>query len=148
MSDPSSHAVRHPSPHRGAVAGALLATAILAGPAAWALQLLVNYGLASMACYPVGQPHLDLPPAWRGLPHGLLAGSLAALAVAVVAAIMGYVFWRRTKGDASGGKRHLIEVGEGRTRFLSAWALWIGVLFSIALAFDVVGTLLVTSCGG
>jgi hypothetical protein len=147
MTQHPGQAVQHPAPHRGAVNGAVIALAILAGPAAWALQLLVNYGLASLACFPAREPHMALPPGWHGLPVGLLAGTLVAMSIAIIAGLLGYRSWVRTNAEAGGGHRHLIEVGEGRTRFLASWGLWIGALFSVALVFDAVGILLVTSCG-
>lgn len=147
MTHDPGHAIQHPAPHRKAVKGVVIAFAILAGPTAWALQLLANYGFASLVCFPAREPHMDLPPRWNGLPLGLLIATLVALAVSVVAGVLGYRGWRRTQAEAGGGYRHLIEVGEGRTRFLASWGLWIGALFSVALLFDVVGILLVTSCG-
>lgn len=140
--------VQHPSPHRGAVSAAVLTFAILAGPLAWALEVLLNYGLSSQACYPRQYPRPVLPGEWNWLPSFLVISTVVALIVAVVAGYLGYRAWRHTQEEASGGHRHLIEVGEGRTRFLASWGLWIGALFAVAIIFDAIGILAVRTCGG
>ncbi|MCP8937443.1 hypothetical protein NK718_02860 [Alsobacter sp. SYSU M60028] len=148
MAGPQAPRVRHPSPHRGEVSGLAIAFAILAAPAVWALQVLLNYGLSSMACFPRDYPRTVLPAGWSWLPTLLAASTAVALVIAVAAAWAGYRSWRRTREEADGEHRRLLEVGEGRSRFLAAWGLWIGVLFAVAILFDAVGLALVTSCGG
>ena len=48
----SIYGVEPPAPHRARTSLALLFGALLASPLAWSVQLLVNYGLASHACFP------------------------------------------------------------------------------------------------
>ena len=140
--------VKHPAPHRSEVSGKILVFAIVAAPVVWSLQVLLGYALSSHACFPREYPLAVLPQGWGGLPHALLAVTAVAFVIAAAASFMGYRSWRKTAGEAGGGHKHLIEVGEGRTRFMAAWGLWIGALFAVALIFDALGLYLVSSCGG
>jgi hypothetical protein len=144
----SAHDVKDPAPHRDAASGAVLAFAILAGPAAWGLQLLVNYGFSSQACYPRQYPRAVPPDNWAWLPYGLMAVTALAFLLAAAAGWVGYSRLRKMQAGSGAGHARLIEVGEGRARFLSACGLWIGTLFAVALAFDGLGLMLEPTCGG
>jgi uncharacterized membrane protein YozB (DUF420 family) len=87
---------------------ALIAFAIVGGPAAWVLHLLAGYGVEDAACSPAA--------AGTGFRHddvqviAILTVVLAAVALAAAAA--GYVALRRpTGGDARGHRRFLAIAG-------------------------------------
>src|ERR1700686_4794362 len=66
----TGYEVEHPAPLAGTVPGWLLFTALVAAPLAWFVQLCVDYGLASQACFPRESPvptELTVSPAvWPG----------------------------------------------------------------------------------
>lgn len=131
----------------GRTSRALLFAALLAPPAAWFLQLCVDYGVTSMACFPRQAP---LPPGWNRLPEawsGSLALNLAALAIACIATGVSWWIWRRARHTAPGEDAGLAEAGEGRTRFLAVWGIWTGVWFAIDILFNTIAVFEVGTCG-
>lgn len=140
-----SYGVEHPAPHRGMVSDAVLFSALLAAPLAWAAQLLLNYALAANACFPRQAP--GAAPRWEWLHAGLLGVNLAALAIAIAATFVSAAMWRRTSGEAHGGHDQLIDVGQGRTRFFAIWGVWSGVWFIIQILFGTIAAIGALGCG-
>jgi hypothetical protein len=136
-----------PSPQkdRAGPTGLLLALAI--GPGAWIVQLAGDYALASHACRPNDAPRLAPPAAGWGGEHLVLLGlNLACLGLCLVAGGGALVSWRRTHGEKPGETAAVIEVGEGRTRFLAACGTVSALAFALAIAFDTALPFLVPSC--
>jgi hypothetical protein len=129
----------HPETHHPS-RPALLAFAIIAGPLIWSLHLFVNYGFASHVCFPGAAPI-------KGWPHGedwlwtLLTGvDLAGIAIAALAAFASYAIWRPARREYAGSPAH------SRVRFLALWGIMTSAGFVIAIAFDLVGILVLQSC--
>ncbi len=137
--------IQHPAPHRTRVSDGLLFSALLASPLAWSAQLLLNYGLASHACFPNWTPKAS--PIWGWLYSSLLAINLAALAIAIAATVVSFVMWRRVSEEAAGGHEHLLDAGQGRTRFFAIWGVWAGVWFIIQILFGTIAAVGVPGCG-
>ncbi len=137
--------IQHPAPHRTRVSDALLFSALLASPLAWSAQLLLNYGLASHACFPNWTPKAS--PIWGWLSSSLLAINLVALAIAVAATAVSFVMWRRVSEEATGGHEHLLDIGQGRTRFFAIWGVWSGAWFIIQILFGTIAAVGVPGCG-
>lgn len=139
--------VEHPAPHGAAVGKGVLFAGLLAAPVAWSLQLLIDYGFASQSCFPRSQP-LAAPSMGAGaLWTLLLVINVAALVVALIGTFVSYRSWSRTREEVSGHHDHLLEAGEGRTRFLAVWGIWAGVWFAIAIVFNTIGVFGVPVCG-
>lgn len=138
----------HPSPHRTRVSVPLLLFGIFAGAAAFSVQLMLNYGMASFSCYPRGAPRTELVTGWGWVWDGMLAINLAAFCISVAAAYAGWHAWRTTRGEHTGGHGELLERGEGRTRFLGYVGLVFGALFASAIVFDVIALAIVPQCIG
>jgi hypothetical protein len=102
------------------------------------LQLVVNYGLSSHACYPADLPRSAALPGWGWVWGGLLVINLLALAVAAWAAWVGWRNWRITREETTSDPHHPIETGLGRTRFFSLWGMMSGLGFLVATAFDTI----------
>jgi len=136
----------HPAPHRSRVGLAALLFGICAAPLAWNAQILFNAALSGFVCYPHDAPlAAPLLPGSRSL---MLAVSVAGIAIAIVAGLISWRSWRRTNEERPGSFHHLLELGEGRTRFMAMVGMLTSALFLIALAFGVSVLLLVPPCGG
>lgn len=149
MTDASLHAgpapAGHPAPHADRV-GILRLLLLLAGaPIAWAVQISAGYAAAAYACYP---DRFSLPAPVLPHLHGALATlSAATIAVSVACALLSYRSWRATRHEFEGDRHHLLDVGEGRTRFMSMCALINSVLFTVALILTIGALVLVAPCG-
>ncbi|MDQ2802823.1 MAG: hypothetical protein M3Y41_09110, partial [Pseudomonadota bacterium] len=63
-------------------------------------------------------------------------------------AAVAWRIWRETRGERPGKTASLLEVGEGRTRFLALVGILMGLGFAIAIVFDTVVLLVVPLCAG
>jgi hypothetical protein len=136
----------HPAPHRRRVGLAALLFGIVAAPLAWNAQILFNSALSGYVCYPHSAPLAA--PLWVGSRPIMLAVSLGGIVVAIAAGLISRRSWRRTSDERPGSFHHLLELGEGRTRFMATVGMLTSVLFLIALAFGVSVLCLVPPCGG
>lgn len=142
----TGYGVEHPAPLAGAVPRWLLFAALLAAPIAWFIQLCVDYGLASHACFPREHPLAAGLEVWPQLWPGSVALIIGALVVAGTASAAAFWMWMRTRHEVA-NVRGLIEGAEGRTRFLAVWAFWIGIWFALQILFGAIGFLAVSGCG-
>jgi hypothetical protein len=137
----------HPAPHRGRVSILASLASLIAGPAAWIVQLVVGYGLSSLACFPHDAPlRQSPPPGWSNEPLLLGAINGTCLLLAVLGGMMALMHWRRTRGERGGGAEHALEIGEGRTRFLALCGMLSGFGFALAILFDTPAILAVPAC--
>lgn len=134
----------HPAPQRAHVGPWLLGFVIGGAPAAWAIQILINYGWASYVCFPRNTP--SPTPLVSGTWWILLVVSLIALAIAVAAGLLAYRAWRRTRHERSGESGRLLETGEGRTRFMAGSGLFISTGFVVLLIFNLLTIFIVPLC--
>lgn len=119
---------------------------ILSGaPLAWSVQIVAGYSFASYACYPKRDSLAQ--PVIAGLHTGLLILSVVAIVVALVCALLAYRAWRGTRDETQGNHHDLIEVGEGRSRFMALCALISSIGFAIALLLTTSVLVLVAPCG-
>jgi len=144
LSNDATFEIGHPAPDRGRIGPGLLALSLLAGPVAWSLQLLFIYGFASYACGPAATQAAASPAGWVDWVLPLV--NLAALAAVALATLLSFRNLRHTRQeheDQSGG---MMDAGEGRTRFLSIWGIWIGLLLLLAVAFNTLAVFWVGLC--
>ncbi len=135
----------HPAPHRERVGWWALLWALFAAPIFWAGDLMVDYGLVGHACYPgdlpLGGPtrqlHFVMPL--------VLACHLAALVLIASGTLVAYRNWRVT-GPPEGHSHHLIEHGEGRTRYLGIVGMGFGAMFFLITALETISLALVPLC--
>ena len=130
--------IGHPAPDRGRVGLGALMLCLLAAPVLWSLQLIVLYAFASHYCSAHGS---------AGWVHWLLpAVNLTALVGAGLALVLSVRNLRRTRREYDEGLGGMTDAGEGRTRFLSIWGIWLGVVFMLAIAFNTVSVFWVGLC--
>jgi amino acid transporter len=138
----------HPAPLRHQVSLAEATFGITGGPLAWFVQLCAGYALATWPCFPSDHRML-IPQSGYAWSFPLMVALLIAGVVVALAAFG--VSWRtyaRTRDEAGGNHRHLIEVGAGRTRFLALWGMLLGAGFAVATSLTAIAFLLVPRCDG
>lgn len=144
----SSGAVQgsHPSSHRHRVGAWAMWFGILGAPVAWSLQQLVNAPLLAHACYPKDVPIAE--PIWANAGSVALAVELVAIVVCVVAGLTGWRNWRRTRAEKEGSAHHLMEAGDGRSRFMAMVGMICSGLFLLATVFATAFLYGVQPCNG
>lgn len=136
--------IEHPAPHRNRVGLAALFFGLGAAPFAWNMQLLFGAALSGQACYPHDVP-LALP-SWGGLSWWLLAIDVAGIVLAIAGGLVSWRSWRLTRDEGSGSAHHLLDVGEGRTRFLAMFGILASCLFTVGLVFATAALIWVPLC--
>jgi hypothetical protein len=136
-----------PSPQRNRVRLKLLLVALAIGPCAWIVQLAGGYALASDACRPNDAPR-PMPPAggWGGEHMVLLVLNLVCLGLCLAGGGIALRYWRRSHHEKRGEALQLVEVGDGRTRFMAACGVIAAAVFALAIAFDTALPFFVPSC--
>lgn len=138
----------HPSPHAHRLGYADIIFALFGGVAAWVLQLMVNYGVASHACFPRAGGTRLAGINWAALVSPLVLVNLAALLLGGAAVFVAWRNWRATRNEHHGGRHHLLETGEGRSRFLSASGIMMGLFFLLVILANALSLLTVPPCAG
>ena len=118
---------RHPAQHRDRVSLSILFFGLFAAPIIWAGNLMVTYALSVHACYPGTEPLDHIIQDFGFVWPLMLACYLITLAVCASSGWVSYRNWKITGSEMEGHAHHLMEKGEGRTRYLSL----IGVAFSM-----------------
>jgi hypothetical protein len=135
---------KHPAPDRRKASLWSLSFSLAAPPLAWSMQSIAGYGISSEACYPGDTPRVL--PSFAGLWDLLLGINGVALVVAILGMAVAYRNWAATRRETGGDAEHLIERGEGRTRFLAMCGLLLGAGFTVATVFTSVTLLLSPLC--
>lgn len=136
----------HPSPHRDRTTILALIFGFAGGPLAWTGQLLVSYGLTSYACYPGPDPRNAILPGWGLLSPGLTILDAAALAITLAALVVSTRIYARTRAETKGETNALVEIGEGRSRFLALCGLITAGAFAVVIVFNTISLYLVPPC--
>lgn len=140
----SGSAEPHPAPHRGNVPPAALWFGLSGAPAVWSIQLMVNYATVAHSCYPRAVPLST--SIFGALWATVLAVNLLTLAGALAAGGTALWTWHRTKSEKEGRKEALLEVGEGRTRFMAFAGILVSALFLIGILFNAATLFVIPPC--
>jgi len=117
---------------------------ISAAPAAWDAQLLFNTAFSGHACYP--RDVLLNTPLWLHLWPILAAISIGAIVISIAGGIVAFRSWWQTREEKPGSGHHLLDAGEGRTRFLAMFGILTSALFLVAILFATAILFLVPLC--
>jgi hypothetical protein len=137
----------HPAPARGRVSDALLWIGLFAAPALWSVQQILGYAVLAHRCFPSTVP-LD-----GGSPGGSWVLALVVTIVAVIVSLAAggasLRTWRRSSAERAAGHEEasLLEIGEGRTRFMAYGGLLLSGMFLIAVIFSGISLLVLPHCG-
>lgn len=134
MSGAQGFNVGDPAPDRGKVPGWQVLIALGGAAALWLGQLFYTTAVAGMVCLDETGAAEGVAPDWADASLALV--NLAALALSVLALLLGIRNLRRTGREEEVGSHGVMDAGEGRTRFLSVWSIWGSVLFIVAIAFN------------
>jgi hypothetical protein len=141
----SAPAAVHPAPVIRAVAPPALWFGLFGAPAVWSLQLLTTYALVAHGCYPDAEPMtIPVVPGLRAL---VLGAGAAALAVALLAGGRAWRSWRAVQHEHQGEHEGLLEVGEGRIRFMALAGMLLSAVFVLGIVMNMVPVLLMRPCG-
>lgn len=114
-------------------------------PLAWALQMLIGYGLAAHACYP---REVALPaPLWPQLRVIVGGVSIGLWLLLLVGCAIAWANWKATRPHSDATPGAIIQSGDGRPRFMALCGVVVSALFAIVLLFTSIGILWVPSCG-
>lgn len=135
----------HPAPHRHRVGLFAQWSQLVVAPLAWSLQLMVDTVLESHGCFP------HQTPIERNLfshAPGLMGATVAVVTVACVAGfLLAARNWRCTRAERPGLAHHVMEAGDGRTRFLALAGMIVSGLFLLAVLVHGAMLLEVPPCG-
>jgi hypothetical protein len=131
-------AAHHPGKHRERVTLVALFFGLFAAPIVWAGNLMFTYALGAHACYPghdpLNQPTQGFDFAWPLM----LASYCVALVVCAAGFVVSLRSWLAVGSESEGHWHHLMEAGEGRTRFLGIIGMAFSLLFFFAVVFGVI----------
>jgi len=120
---------RHPSPHRERVGLLALFYGLFIAPIVWAGNLMITYALATHACFPGHDPLGKVAPDFGFAWPLILALFVATLLLCASGFAVSLRNWNISGTESEGHVFHLLDAGEGRTRYLSIIGMAYGVLF-------------------
>ena len=138
---------RHPAQHRERVGLGALFYGLFAAPVVWAGNLMTTYALATHACYPGHEPLANIIEGF-GFSWPLILGCYAATLVLCASGfVVSFRNWRLTGQESEGHEyHHLMEVGEGRTRYLGLIGMGFSVLFFLITLAGIVIIAIIPLC--
>lgn len=118
--------------------------AIFGGPAAWSIQLLVNYPLAAHFCYPGRVPLSQ--PTFSGLWSALLIVNVLMIVVTLAAGATSIATWRAARDRTVGAHDPVLESGPGLVRFMAYAGMLVSGLFLFAVLMSAMPLFIVPVC--
>jgi hypothetical protein len=140
----TAHPAAHPAPAGHTVALGALWFGLFGAPIVWSLQLMLGYGLVAYACFPGSEPRAV--PMFGGLRSMVALVSVVALAVALAAGATAWRSWRATRREHPGDQEALLEVGEGRTRFMALAGMLVSGLFVLGVIMNTIPLFIMPLC--
>jgi hypothetical protein len=126
----------------------LLVYGLLIPPFVWALELYLNFGLASHACFPDRTPRASFLPGWESIWVGLLVINIVCVAACAAGLIASGFSWRRLRvvhpvPAEEGGVPH---PAEGRLSAFAVSGLLVSGLFALAVLFNTLSLWALSTC--
>ena len=133
---------------RGGASGGLLWYGLIAPPLVWAVELYLNYGLASHACFPGQAPRASFLSGWERVWVALLVVNLVCLAVAAIGLITSGFSWRRLRDDqpVEGEAGGIAYPSLERLRAFAVSGLMVSGLFTVAILFNTLYLWSISTC--
>jgi len=127
--------------HRARLAGGLLLWyGVLGGAVAWAVHVLVAWGIDELACA-AGSERVSAVPLWQAVGLSVLIPALVTAGSLLVAALV----WRRTTRAQRAGAE---DPAYGRARMLATLGIWANLLFLAIILLGGIAVLVLPPCQG
>jgi len=136
----------HPAPARHVVPKWRLWFGLFGGPAAWSLQEIADYALNAHSCFPRDVPLAD--PTFDPVRVVTAVVVVVALGVAAASLWVAYQAWRSTRNGAGRDDHHVLEVGEGRARFMAFSGVLLSSIFAFAVLMNGIPIATLPPCAG
>lgn len=126
----------------------LLLYGLLAAPLIWAVQLYLNYGLASHACFPGQTPRASFLPGWERIWAVLLVVNLGCLAIGAIGVLTSGYSRRRLRSEQSveGEVGGVAYPSEERLRAFAVSGLLVSAVFTVAILFNTLYLWALSTC--
>lgn len=134
----------HPSAGRPEAKLSLLLYGLVAAPCAWILAQVFCSTLASQACHPKYEPLATTSISGAPLAQAIALGLAGVICAS--GAFVAYEAWAQTRGEHRGGSQTLLEIGEGRARFMALAGLLTSLGFLVAVVFSIPAVIFVPLC--
>ncbi|URD61847.1 hypothetical protein M8312_04865 [Sphingomonas sp. KRR8] len=108
------------------------------------MQLLGSYLFSANACARADDGRMPevVPSLWLLL----LLLNVVCIAAAICGMMLALRSWRKTRHEGRGGGHHLLDVGEGRTRFSALSAAIVSGIFLFAILAEFGALLILQRC--
>ncbi len=144
-SDPAQ--IEHPSPHRHHVSVPWLLAGLVMPASAWALEMLIAYGIASNACTLTQGHHGQREMAgFSGEVTIMIVVQLVFLGIAIGSGVMSWRNWCSVRAEKTDSEHSHLTLGEGRTQFVALAGMLTAGIFGIAITFNLLEPLLIPLC--
>jgi hypothetical protein len=146
---PASSAQVRSAARDGGTRGGLLFYGLLVPPLVWAVELYLNFGLASHACFPSEAPRASFLPGWERIWIALLVVNIVCAAICAIGLLASGYSWRRLRvphvvaTEEIGGAH---DPSEERMRSFAVSGLMVSGLFTLAILFNTVSLWALSTC--
>ena len=134
----------HPAPNRARIGALAVMFSLFGAPASWVVLMAADTIASSHACYPHTMPLVE--PLWQDMSNWLALVSGLCLLISVIAGVFALKAWRCTRHEIDADKKHAVDRGIGRTRFLAVMGLMSSGLFIIAILLTIAALGLIPAC--
>jgi hypothetical protein len=137
-----------PLPGRGAAGSGLLLYGLLVPPLVWGIQLELNYGLASHACFPNEAPRASFLPGWERIWVVLLVVNLVCLIIGAIGLLTSVFSWRclGSEHPVEGKVGGIAYPSEERRRSFAVSGLMMSGVFTVAILFNTLYLWALSTC--
>ena len=136
--------IDHPSPHRNRISVSWLLAGLAVPPVAWALEMLMSYGISSNACPLTRMP--DPKPGFSGEAIVLIVLQLACLVATTASGLMSWRHWQRVRSEKTDSEHSHMTIGDGRSRFMALAGMLTAGMFAVAILFNVLEPMILPLC--
>ena len=122
---------------------------LIAPPFVWAIQLYLNFGLASHACFPGEAPRANFVSGWGRIWTVLLVVNLVCAAICAVGLIASGYSWRRLRNPpviAGGTPSEPIHGDDERLTSFAVAGLMVSGVFTAAILFNTLYLWALSTC--
>ena len=122
---------------------------LIAPPLVWAIQLYLNFGLASHACFPGEAPRATFVSGWGRIWTALLVVNLVCAAICAIGLLASGYSWRRLRNPraiAGGTPSEPTHGGDERLRSFAVAGLMVSGVFTAAILFNTLYLWALSTC--